>query len=105
MITNSLKWIVKYEGSVVPDDELRRHFDTGESFGDVIRARDGHRARTAKRALLVKPKWGGSRKRTLAIDDYGGLNIHPDASKGKNSRSIGLDSSSSNITSSMLECI
>lgn len=75
-IVNSLKWIVKYKGSVVPDDDLRRDFETKEPFRNSTHLREGHRDISSK-GTTKKANRGGARKRTQALDDYGNCKWHP----------------------------
>ena len=78
-IVNSLKWIVHYQGSVVPDHHLRTDFASGAQIREALQLRNGHRYVTSQKALDDKSqaKRGGKRERKLAFDDYGHKDWHP----------------------------
>ena len=78
-IINSLKWIVNYQGGIIPDHVLRTDFASGAQIREALQLRNGHRYKTSQKAIGKDSKatWGGKRKRKLAFDDYGHKDWHP----------------------------
>ena len=78
-IVNLLKWIVHYQGSVVPDHHLRTDFASGTQIREALQLRNGHGYITSQKAIdsKAKAKQGGKRERKLAFDDYGHKDWHP----------------------------